>query len=122
MICKKCLCYDYCSRADEGSLPNDGCSDWVEADPLARVHLYTPISEMQRSIKRIELVGRTCYKGDVDKKGNLKKINLETARNFITKRLESNPPHESILEHGYMTVKFSGVSRGFSHEVIRHRL
>ncbi|GAH88898.1 unnamed protein product, partial [marine sediment metagenome] len=30
--------------------------------------------------------------------------------------------HESVLEHSSMTVEFNDVSRGFTHELVRHRL
>ena len=34
--------------------------------------------------------------------------------------LRSN--HESVIEHSSMTVRFINVSRGFTHELVRHRL
>ncbi len=30
--------------------------------------------------------------------------------------------HESVLEHSAMTVEFNNISRGFTHELVRHRL
>ena len=33
-----------------------------------------------------------------------------------------NRGHESVLEHSCMTVEFNNVSRGFTHELVRHRL
>jgi len=63
---------------------------------------------------KIEKAGRTCYQSETDK------IDLETARKFILMIIKRG--HESVLEHGYMTVRFNNCSRGFTHEQVRHRL
>ena len=63
-------------------------------------------------IKLIELAGRTCYKSE-------DKITEESAKSFIKMILGRH--HESVIEHGGMTVKFI-VDRGVSHELVRHRL
>jgi thymidylate synthase (FAD) len=60
----------------------------------------------------IELAGRTCYKSE-------DKITPESADAFIAKI--KNFKHESVLEHGSITVRFV-VDRGVSHELVRHRL
>ena len=60
----------------------------------------------------IELAGRTCYKSE-------DKITPESADAFIEKI--KNFKHESVLEHGSITVRFT-VDRGVSHELVRHRL
>jgi thymidylate synthase (FAD) len=60
----------------------------------------------------IELGGRTCYKSE-------DKITPESANGFI-ERIK-NFKHESVLEHGAITVRFI-VDRGVSHELVRHRL
>ena len=62
--------------------------------------------------KKIEKVGRTCYKSE-----NL--ITEDSAAGFI-KRLVENQ-HGAMLEHASMTVKFI-VDRGVSHELVRHRI
>jgi thymidylate synthase (FAD) len=60
----------------------------------------------------IELAGRTCYKSE-------DKITEDSAHAFI-ERIK-NFKHESVLEHGSITVRFV-VDRGVSHELVRHRL
>lgn len=62
--------------------------------------------------KIIELAGRTCYKSE-------DKITEDSAGEFI-ERIK-NFKHESVLEHGAITVRFV-VDRGVSHELVRHRL
>ena len=62
--------------------------------------------------KVIELGGRTCYKSE-------DKITEDSADAFI-ERIK-NFKHESVLEHGSITVKFI-IDRGVSHELVRHRL
>jgi thymidylate synthase (FAD) len=62
--------------------------------------------------KVIELAGRTCYKSE-------DKITDESAGEFVAKIRSIN--HESVLEHGAITVRFI-VDRGVSHELVRHRL
>lgn len=62
--------------------------------------------------KTIELAGRTCYKSE-------DKITDDSAEAFVAKIRSIN--HESVLEHGSITVKFI-VDRGVSHELARHRV
>lgn len=69
---------------------------------------YTPDAE-----RAIEAAGRTCYRSE-------KKITADSADQFIRTILYNG--HLSVLEHAFMTVRFSNVSRGFSHEIVRHRL
>ncbi len=62
----------------------------------------------------IEKAGRVSYQSEVGP------ITLETAKRFVSKIITRN--HESVIEHSSMTVLFTGVSRGFTHEIVRHRL
>ena len=73
----------------------------------ANIESYTPDLE-----KVIEAAGRTCYKSE-------DKITRGSASAFIEKI--KNFKHESVLEHGSITVRFI-VDRGVSHELVRHRL
>ena len=75
--------------------------------PYAEIISATPDLE-----KIIELAGRTCYKSE-------DRITEDSAGPFIEK-LKSFK-HESVLEHGAITVRFV-VDRGVSHELVRHRL
>ena len=60
----------------------------------------------------IELAGRTCYKSE-------DKICEGSAEKFVSKIRSLN--HESVLEHGSITVRFI-CDRGVSHELVRHRI
>ena len=61
-----------------------------------------------------EFAGRACYQ-------SWKKPNPATATNagYLAHILEVN--HLSVLEHGSVTFYLTGVSRSFTHELIRHR-
>lgn len=60
----------------------------------------------------IEQAGRTCYKSE-------HKMQEGSAADFIRRILRSG--HESVIEHGSVTVRFI-CDRGVSHELVRHRL
>lgn len=78
------------------------------------IELLTPTDWLRQQLLIIEDAGRTCYqshRGDITR---------ETAQKFIAMILKRG--HESVIEHSNMTVRFSGVSRGFTHELVRHRL
>ncbi len=68
---------------------------------------------MENSLKLIELAGRTAYQS----RG---RISDSSAERFVEMLRERG--HESVLEHSAMTVEFNNVSRGFTHELVRHRL
>ncbi|GAB3801778.1 FAD-dependent thymidylate synthase [Micromonospora zhanjiangensis] len=61
-----------------------------------------------------EFAGRACYQ-------SWRKPNPATATNagYLANILEVG--HFSVLEHGSVTFYFTGVSRSFTHELIRHR-
>ncbi len=76
--------------------------------------ILTPKKELQEQLLRIEKSGRTCYQ-------SVKKdITKSSAKKFLKMILERG--HESVIEHSYMTVQFNDLSRGFTHELVRHRL
>lgn len=75
----------------------------------ASAEILTHTLDLERVI---ELAGRTCYKSE-------DKITEDSASEFI-ERIK-NFKHESVLEHGSITVRFV-VDRGVSHELVRHRL
>jgi thymidylate synthase (FAD) len=64
-------------------------------------------------LELIELAGRTAYQ-------SRDKITPGSAKKFVRMLIEKG--HESVLEHSAMTVQFDNVSRGFTHELVRHRL
>lgn len=75
--------------------------------------LQTP-EDLQEQLINIEIAGRICYRS------NRYSITPETADRFIHMIMKRG--HESVIEHSCLTVIFSNVSRGFTHEMVRHRL
>jgi thymidylate synthase (FAD) len=61
-----------------------------------------------------EFAGRACYQ-------SWKKPNAATATNAGYLRHILEVGHLSVLEHGTVTFYLTGVSRSFTHELIRHR-
>ena len=61
----------------------------------------------------IEIAGRTSYLS-FDEQGE------NTEKKFIKMLLKRG--HHSVLEHAYATFRISGVSRTFTHQLVRHRL
>lgn len=61
-----------------------------------------------------EFAGRACYQ-------SWKKPNPATATNAGYLRHILEVGHLSVLEHGTVTMYLAGVSRSFTHELIRHR-
>jgi len=61
-----------------------------------------------------EFGGRVCYSAFGAKQG--RKTNKEYLNNILLQQ------HGSVLEHAVWTFAVSGVSRSFSHELIRHRV
>ena len=76
--------------------------------------VLTPTPELKAQLLRIEKAGKTCYQSEK------KEITEETAKKFIRMLLKRG--HESVIEHSNMTVQFNDLSRGFTHEQVRHRL
>lgn len=76
--------------------------------------ILTPEKELKDQLKRIESAGRTCYQSF---KGRITYNSAEKFISMITKR-----GHLSVIEHSSLTVRFKNVSRGFTHELVRHRL
>lgn len=60
----------------------------------------------------IEKAGRVCYKSE-------DRMTEDSAHAFIGRMFDSK--HESVLEHGAITVRFI-CDRGVSHELVRHRI
>lgn len=61
-----------------------------------------------------EFAGRACYQ-------SFSKPNPATATNSGYLRHIIELGHGSVLEHGVASFYLTGVSRGFSHEIVRHR-
>ncbi len=67
----------------------------------------------ENSLQLIELAGRTSYQ-------SRDKITNDSAAKFVKMLRERG--HESVLEHSCLSVEFNNVSRGLTHELVRHRL
>lgn len=63
--------------------------------------------------KVIEKAGRTCYHSG-------SKTRVGSEKHFIHKIIKNG--HRSVLEHAYATFRITGVSRSFTHQLVRHRL
>lgn len=63
-------------------------------------------------LKKIELIGRVCYKSE-------DRITEESAKIFVSSILKNG--HESVIEHEKLSVRII-CDRGVSHEIVRHRL
>jgi thymidylate synthase (FAD) len=61
----------------------------------------------------IEQAGRTCYL-------SFERMTDSTASSFIRNTLKRE--HLSILEHASASFRISGVSRAFTHQLVRHRI
>ena len=64
-------------------------------------------------IQLIEKAGRTCYKSH-------DKITSDSAVRFV--KMLRDIGHESVIEHSWAAVRFTGCSRAFTHQLVRHRL
>jgi len=82
----------------------------------AKKHIQILVSrgELERQLKDIEVAGRTCYQSI---RGP---VTLETAKEFAQMLLKRG--HLSVLEHSLIPVRFYNCSRGFTHEIVRHRV
>ncbi len=76
-----------------------------------KVEILTPL-DGAAILKHIEQCGRVAYKSE-------DRITEDSAEKFISNIIKRG--HESVLEHFYITVKFT-TDRGLSHEFVRHRL
>lgn len=76
--------------------------------PKVELLFITPNAE-----KLIEAAGRTSYLSFPKQKENSEKA-------FI--RMLVKNQHLSVLEHAYATFRILGVSRAFTHQLVRHRL
>lgn len=69
--------------------------------------------EGESTIQLIETAGRISYQ-------SRNKITDSSAAKFV--EMIRKRGHESVVEHSSMIVEFNNVSRGFTHELVRHRL
>ncbi len=86
----------------------------LEAMQAASGFQWVPDDRARSTESMIEFAGRACYQ-------SWAKPNPATARNvdYIRHLLEVG--HLSVLEHSSATFYLTGVSRSFTHELVRHR-
>lgn len=72
------------------------------------------VEDLKKTFLKIEKAGRTCYQSEAGP------ITWESAEKFVRMILARG--HESVIEHGTMSVKFINCSRGLTHELVRHRI
>ena len=83
-------------------------------DSFLRDHEASWSTEAEKGAELLaELAGRVCYMSFGAKQG--RKSNAEYMENII------DSGHGSVLEHGVWNFIITGVSRSFTHELIRHR-
>ena len=87
----------------------------MRVQPNVILIAHTPEAE-----KVVAMAAKICYAKDVSIKKLQKKINDNDVSAFITKLLESG--HESPFEHISFTFGIEGISRAFSHQLVRHRM
>ncbi len=80
----------------------------------ASYKILTSEKDLKKQLINIEKAGRTCYQSEK------KPITERSAKKFIAMLLSRG--HESVIEHSILTVQFNNLSRGFTHELVRHRL
>ena len=69
----------------------------------------------------IEVAGKVCYRSFSEElNANLRKVRRNANKGYLKNILNSK--HGSVLEHVYDTYVFVGVSRVFTHEMVRHRI
>lgn len=67
----------------------------------------------ENPLQLIELAGRTSYQ-------SRDRITNESAAKFV--EMIRKRGHEAVIEHSSMMVEFNNCSRGFTHELVRHRI
>jgi len=89
--------------------------------PNARLMIYDRELAIQSHMDRlVEVMGRLCYKSvEPGLNPNITKIR-EDAAIYLHNLIESG--HGSVLEHASINFIISGVSRVFTHELVRHRV
>lgn len=70
------------------------------------------VLDQEKILKRLELVGRTCYKSE-------DKITDFSCVSFVQKIIKSG--HHAIIEHYDISVRII-CDRGVTHEIVRHRI
>lgn len=95
----------------------DGTRDFLDA--IGATNWPVPSDVQSDGELLVEVAGRTCYKSfGTELNANLTRVRSDH-HEYIGNIL--NTKHGSVLEHATTTVGFVGVSRIFTHELVRHR-
>jgi thymidylate synthase (FAD) len=78
-----------------------------------KFRILTPRNFVLSQIKNVEKAGRISHQSQS------REPTIESSKKFIKKILELG--HESVLEHTIVSVLLMDVSRGLTHEIVRHR-
>lgn len=76
--------------------------------------ILTPVEVLRGALLHIEKAGRTCYRSEKAE------VTEETACKFTGMIMGRH--HDSVIEHSVLTVRFKKISRGMTHEQVRHRV
>ncbi|WP_116141510.1 FAD-dependent thymidylate synthase [Trinickia diaoshuihuensis] len=71
-------------------------------------------SDVPAAQKLIEFAGRICYMAFGSRQSP------RTNKQYVENLIEQG--HESVLEHASASLLFTGISRGLSHQLVRHRV
>lgn len=89
------------------------------AQILDRASTFTILNPTEKEIVKfpciVEVSGRTCYQSLREDS-----ITFGSGDKFVRQLIRNG--HESVLEHCSITVRFENCSRGFTHEIVRHRV
>ena len=84
----------------------------------------TPTEGVSPAARLVESAGRDCYMSYGNKAGS--KTNQRYLDNLLGRNPDGSfrpgPAHGSVVEHPHWTFKVVGAGRGFSHELVRHRV
>jgi thymidylate synthase (FAD) len=99
----------------------EGLKAFLEENDLA---WPTPTEGVSHASRLVESAGRDCYMSYGAKAGS--KTNQAYVNNLLGRDSEGNfrpgPAHGSVVEHPHWSFKVVGAGRGFSHELVRHRV
>jgi thymidylate synthase (FAD) len=89
--------------------------DWSAVEAFEKQEaMWRRASDVTDADNLVELAGRVCYLSFGTRQSP--RTNLEYVANLI------NHGHESVLEHAAWTLILTGVTRAFTHQLVRHRV
>jgi thymidylate synthase (FAD) len=92
------------------SLDNESINNFLKSENAK----WSRSSEATDAAELVEFSGRICYMSFGERQVNT--ANPKYIKDLITKK------HESVLEHATWTFIATGVTRAFTHQLVRHRI